>query len=330
MGFKNVAIVPEQAEPNGHFPTVKSPNPENPEAMDLAVKLMLKNKADLAFGTDPDADRLGVVLNLETGPYYLNGNQIGTLMLHYILTQKKAKNLLPKKSLFIKTIVTSKLQDTIAKRFDVKVENTLTGFKWMAKKLKEYEDAKSDYQFIFATEESFGYLPQDRVRDKDGVHSVALCAEIALFYKLKGKNLYQALDDIYSEFGFSSEELLCLDYFGIEGAEKIKRIMTSFRNFKENTFAGEEIELVEDFLTGQTTYKKSSLTEKILVTPSDVLGFGLKGGHFVYLRPSGTEPKIKFYIMVQVTDGELQDKKQQAKLLTAKILTFIQNYCRDI
>jgi phosphoglucomutase len=323
LGFSDVHVVPEQALPDGKFPTVKSPNPENPSALKMSVDLMEKLGADIAMGSDPDTDRLGVALFHNGVVQYLNGNQIGILKLHYILSQKKALGTLPspgfKDAYFVKTIVTTPLQDTIAQSFGVATYNTLTGFKWICGKMNEMERLHPESEFIFATEESFGYLSHNFARDKDGITSVSLMAEIALFYKLQGLNLFSALDKIYEEYGFSNESLLSLDYFGIEGAEKIKRIMTFFRNYNEKFLVGNDILEIKDYLKDGTGLPKS-----------DVIGFFLKGGNQVYLRPSGTEPKIKFYIMIQERNGSLTEKKKRANEMNNQILEYLKNTCEKI
>lgn len=313
LGFTNVSIVESQAKPDGAFPTVKSPNPENPSALALAVEQMKATGADIVMGSDPDGDRLGLAF-IENGEViYLNGNQIGTLMLHYILENKKQQNRLPENSYFVKTIVTTPLQETIAAAYGVKVENTLTGFKWICGRMNEIERKEPNRNFLFATEESFGYLNHGNVRDKDGVSSVTLMSEIALWYKTQGKTLIQALDDIYTKFGFSYEHLLSLDYFGKEGADKIKRIMEKFRNLGSNIMDRTAI-VVEDYQKGMDGFPKSN-----------VLGYHFDGGDRLYLRPSGTEPKIKFYIMVQEQQGELADKKARAQKKVNDFLAFINN-----
>jgi phosphoglucomutase len=312
LGFTDVNVVKEQAEPNGNFPTVKSPNPENPSALAMAVSLLEKTNADLAMGSDPDTDRLGVALKHDGKIQYLNGNQIGILKLHYILSELKKQNRLPKNGYFVKTIVTTPLQDIIAKSFGVEVFNTLTGFKWICGKMNELERTHPEKEFIFATEESFGYLSHNYARDKDGVSSVSMMAEIALFYKLQNMNLFQALDKIYEEYGFSNEALLSLDYFGIEGTAKIARIMKTFRNFKENSILGNNISELKDYLAPTTG-----------LPASDVLGFFFENGDQIFLRPSGTEPKIKFYIMIQEKMGSLADKKSKALLKSDQFINYI-------
>lgn len=311
LGFTNVNVVKEQALPDGNFPTVKSPNPENPSALKLAVDLMEALDADIVMGSDPDTDRLGVALKQNGEVHYLTGNQIGILKLHYILSSMKQNKQLSGNDYVVKSIVTTPLLDTIAEKFNVEVYNTLTGFKWICGKMNELEKSDPSKNFIFATEESFGYLCHNFARDKDGVSSVSQMAEVALFYKLQGLSLLDALDKIYSEFGFSREDLLSLDYFGIEGAEKISRIMSFFRNFKDNEILGNKIAKIKDYSLGIEGLPKSN-----------VLGFFFEDGNQVYLRPSGTEPKIKFYIMIQEKDGDLATKKTNAQLKAQKFLTY--------
>ncbi len=314
LGLSDVHIVAQQAQPDGNFPTVKSPNPENPSALKMAVDLMEQIHADIVMGSDPDTDRLGVAIKSRGEIHYLTGNQIGILKLHYILSELKKQNKLSNNSYFVKSIVTTSLQDVIAKKFGVEVYNTLTGFKWICGKMNEIEKADPGKQFIFATEESFGYLSHTFARDKDGVSSVSLMAEVALFYKLQGMDLLDALDKIYEEYGFSHESLLSLDYFGKEGQEKISRIMTNFRNMKDNTLVGNRIQNVKDYSLGIEGLPKSN-----------VLGFFFENGDQFYLRPSGTEPKIKFYIMIQEKSGTLVERKNKAVEKTEKLLKFIKS-----
>ena len=323
LGLDNILYVEEQKMPDGNFPTVSSPNPENAEALAMAVELMEKENADLALGTDPDTDRVGVALRHEGEIHYINGNQIGILMLYYKMANLKEQGKLPENSYFVKTIVTTALQEKIAATFGVKAENTLTGFKWICGRMDEIAERHPDWNFLFATEESFGYLNHDFVRDKDGVSSIAYLCEIALWYKDQGMNLLQGLDKIYEEFGFSHETLLSLNYYGKEGAEKIGRIMDNFRNWSDNTMAGMNIELVEDYLGLKIKNLKESSETAIHFPPSNVLGFKFDNGNNIYLRPSGTEPKIKFYIQVQENEGSLEEKKAKAATLTEKVLAFV-------
>jgi phosphoglucomutase len=312
LGFTKNYSIPEQAMPNGNFPTVKSPNPEDPYALKLATDYMLKNDADIVYGTDPDCDRLGVVVNNHGKPEIINGNQIAALMLYYVFKKKVELKTLPQNALVVKSIVTSPLQNAIVESFGGTVMDTLTGFKWMAALIRELEEQKSKYNFVFASEESFGYMPHAESRDKDGVSSVALMSEVALYFKLQGKNLIEALDEIYTKYGFYYESLLSQDYEGIAGGQKIVRIMDFFRKYPEAHFAGETISSTEDYEKGLNLPK------------SNVLSFTFASGNKLFLRPSGTEPKIKFYVMVRETEGDLTTKKTNAlkkiKTIEDKIL----------
>lgn len=316
IGFKNIEVVSEQAEPNGNFPTVKSPNPENPSALKMAVDLMIKTGADIAMGSDPDTDRLGVAfIDRNNEVVYVNGNQIGILKLHYVLSQKKKLGVLKANSYFVKSIVTSSLQDHIAQSFGVETYNTLTGFKWICGKMNELEKSSPEREFVFATEESFGYLSHNYARDKDGISSVTLMAEVALFYKLQGLNLNEALDKIYTEFGFSHETVLSIDYFGIEGQQKIARIMNNLRELSGSPIGFETLETLKDYKKGIEGLPKSN-----------VLGFFFKSGNQLYARPSGTEPKIKFYLMIRETTGSLEEKKKNAYKKTEETLKIIKEF----
>jgi phosphoglucomutase len=327
LGFTNFYSVPEQAKPDGNFPTVKSPNPEDPKALGMAINHMLKTKADIVFGTDPDGDRLGVVVNHHGTSAIINGNQIGALMIYYVFSRKTENKTLPKNALVIKSIVTSPIQNAIVEHFGGTVMDTLTGFKWMAGLIRELEEKKSSYQFVFASEESFGYMPHKESRDKDGVSSLALMAEACLYYKRKGMTLIDALDEIYEKFGFFYESLLSNDYEGIQGADKINRIMDFFRHYPESHFAGEEIVAKEDYQSSVATDMRSKETRQILMPKSNVLSFTFTSGNKLFLRPSGTEPKIKFYTMVRVTDGALPEKKEKALQKVKMIEEKIQAIC---
>lgn len=312
LGFTNVYSIPEQAEPNGNFPTVKSPNPEDPKALKMAIDYMLKTNADIVYGTDPDGDRLGVVVNDKGQPAILNGNQIGVLMIYYVFLKKQALKTLPQKALVIKSIVTSPLQNAIVESFGGTVMDTLTGFKWMAGLIRELEEKKSEYNFVFASEESFGYMPHKESRDKDGVSSMALMSEVALYFKKQGKTLVAALDEIYEKYGFFYESLLSMDYEGIAGSQKIGRIMEYFRQYPESHFAGEEIVAKEDYEASMSTDIRLKNNKAIALPKSNVLSFTFASGNKFFLRPSGTEPKIKFYVMVRETEGSLAEKKINA------------------
>lgn len=308
LGFTNFHVLEAQAKPDGNFPTVAYPNPEDPAALQLAVNKMLAEKADLVFGTDPDCDRLGVVVNHQQRPHFLTGNQIGALFLDYIFKTRKRFGTLPSKPLVVKSIVTSPLQDVIAAKFGAQVQATLTGFKWMADLIRDWETTHADHQFLFASEESFGYMPHAECRDKDGVSSVALMCEIALEAKLRGKTLVDKLEEIFTEYGFFHEHLVALDYEGAEGAAKIRRIMDSFRAPSVREVAGVALKNVDDYAPGLKGLPKSN-----------VLSLNLQNNDKIFLRPSGTEPKIKFYLMVAAknrSEAEARTKTYETTLRT--------------
>jgi len=327
LGFTNFYSIPEQAKPDGNFPTVKSPNPEDPKALAMAIDYMLKNNGDIVYGTDPDGDRLGVVVNDHGKPAILNGNQIAALMLYYVFSVKSEKKTLPEKALVIKSIVTSPIQNAIVEHFGGTVMDTLTGFKWMAGLIRELEEKNSPYNFVFASEESFGYMPHNDSRDKDGVSAMALMSEVALYYKKKGMSLVDALDEIYTKFGFFYESLVSLDYEGMQGAQKIARIMEFFRQYPETHFAGEEIVGKEDYEASLSTDIRLKNNKAIALPKSNVLSFTFASGNKLFLRPSGTEPKIKFYTMVRETEGELAEKKINALKKVKIIEDMIKEFC---
>ncbi len=325
LGLTNILTVKDQDQPNGNFPTVSSPNPENAEALAMAVELMKKENADIALGTDPDTDRVGIAFEHNGEIIYLNGNQIGLLMLYYILTMHKKNGTMPTHPYYVKTIVTTDLQAKVAESFGVEVENTLTGFKWICGRMKQIDETQPERNFVFATEESFGYLNHNHVRDKDGVASIALLSEIALYYKLQGKDLVDALDDIYEEYGFSNETLVSINYYGKEGAEKINRIMENFRNFSEREICSQEVESLSDYKESTIKSFKTHETMPLDFIKSNVLGFKFTNGNKLFLRPSGTEPKIKFYIMIQEAEGSLQEKKAKANALASEIVNYVKS-----
>lgn len=324
MGFKNFDIIEDQAVFDGNFSTVETtPNPEDPKALKFAVDKMIKSKADVAYGTDPDCDRLGVVVNHNNEPHYLNGNQLAFLMIDYIFSQMKEKDLLPNNPLVLKSIVTSGLQNNIVESFGGTVVDTLTGFKWMARKWQDMQDANTKYNFVFASEESFGYMTHDKARDKDAVGAIAMMNEITLFHKLKGKTLVDALDGIYEKYGYAQESLIANTYPGLEGSEKINNIMKHFRENHSQNIAHEEIHTFSDFNTLVEKDLLNGSESGIDMTSSNVLGFKFKSGNQLFLRPSGTEPKIKFYTMIKVNEGSLVEKKSKAASEIEKIESFI-------
>ena len=287
-GVKNVFVVPEQEKPDGNFPTVKSPNPENSEAFDIAIWYAKKQNADLVFGTDPDSDRIGVVVKVNDDEYkVLNSNQTGCLLLEYILRKEVENGILSKNAAVVKTIVTSELVRRISDDYDAETIDVLTGFKFIGEKIKEFEKS-GEYSFIFGLEESFGYLKRTYARDKDAVVAAMLICEAAADYQQRGITLYDGLIKIYEKYGFYAQKLETLTLSGIDGSEKIKKMMHKFRN-EEMPF-----EVIKKYVY------KDGINE---LPKSDVIKFILTNGWFA-VRPSGTEPKIKFYFEVFAENEE--------------------------
>ncbi|MCI4620631.1 phosphoglucomutase [Priestia megaterium] len=299
FGFTNVTVVKEQELPDPNFSTVKSPNPEEHAAFELAIQYGKEIDADILMGTDPDADRLGVAVKNEKGEYVvLTGNQIGALILHYLLEQKKEQNILPENGVVVKTIVTSEIGRAIAKSFGLETIDTLTGFKFIGEKINEF-DQTEEYQFQFGYEESYGYLIGDFVRDKDAVQSAVFAAEVAAFYKAQGKSLYEGLLEIFEKYGFYKESLYSLTLKGKDGAEQIGRILTSFRTNPPTKVAGIEVAIIEDYQSRKRTHIEDNKVEEIYLPESNVLKYYLSNGSWFAVRPSGTEPKAKFYFAVK-------------------------------
>lgn len=308
-GFTGFEIVQEQAEPDADFTTVKLPNPEDPEAFEYAIKLGKEIDADLLVATDPDADRLGIAVKTAKGHYeVLSGNQIASLMLYYLLKAKKEANDLPRNGVVLKSIVSSELPTAISESFDIKMVDVLTGFKFIAEKIKQYEKDNSQ-TFLFGFEESYGYLVRPFVRDKDAIQALVLIAEVAAFYKDKGYTLYDGLQDIYHEYGCYQEKTISITMEGIEGSENIKALMAKVREESLTEFADIGVKSIEDFKTGKRTNSQSGETEDIDMPSADVLKYKLNDGSWIAIRPSGTEPKIKFYIGAKA--GSLMDVQQK-------------------
>ncbi|MDN5830709.1 MAG: phospho-sugar mutase [Tetragenococcus halophilus] len=315
-GFKEFIVEPEQAVADPDFSTVKSPNPEESSAFEYSMRLGQKENADLLIATDPDADRLGAAVRMPNGDYkVLSGNQIGALLIHYILEARKKTNALPENAVILKSIVSSELATTIAQSYDVPMVNVLTGFKFIAEKIKEFE-AEHSHSFIFGFEESYGFLVQPFVRDKDAIQALVLLAEVAAAYKKQGKTLYDALQEIFAEYGYYAEKTISLTMSGQEGSAKITSLMKSFREQTPTEFAGTKVVQTEDFK--QLIRKNASgATEKLSTPPSDVLKYTLEDDSWLAIRPSGTEPKIKFYIGVKADSDERA--QQKIELLQAAI-----------
>ncbi len=304
-GFENISIVKEQAVSDGNFPTVKSPNPEEKSALVMAIAQAETEKADLVLATDPDADRVGIaVRNLKGEMILLNGNMTGSLLVHYLLSQWKALNKLDGKQFVVKTIVTTELIKRMADAYQVPCYDVLTGFKYIAEKIKENEGKAS---FIGGGEESYGYLAGDFVRDKDAVIACCLIAEMTAFYANQGKSLYQMLLEIYHEYGFYKEDLLSLTKQGKSGAEEIAAMMVNYRNNPPKEIGGQKVVLMKDIQAGIAYHLDKGTQETIALPKSNVLQFFTADGSKITVRPSGTEPKIKFYFGVI---GQLPDVQQ--------------------
>ncbi|WP_251552184.1 phospho-sugar mutase [Neobacillus muris] len=310
LGYKNVTVVKEQELPDPNFSTVKSPNPEEHAAFELAIRDGKKIGADILIGTDPDSDRLGIaVLNPEGEYVVLTGNQTGALLLDYLITQKKAKGTLPQNGVVLKTIVTSEIGRKIASAYQLETVDVLTGFKFIAEKINEYQ-ASGEHTYLFGYEESYGYLIGDFARDKDAVQAALLATEVCAYYKKQGMSLYEGLMQVFEKYGFYLEGLRSLTLKGKEGAEMIQKILASFRSEPLERLGALETDSSEDYLTGIKT--SSSGQEKINLPKSNVLKYIFKDGSWVCLRPSGTEPKVKFYFGVNSTTLEESKTKLSA------------------
>ncbi|MGG3890413.1 phospho-sugar mutase [Metabacillus fastidiosus] len=318
LGYKNVTVVKEQELPDPDFSTVKSPNPEEHEAFTLAIRDGERTGADLLIATDPDADRLGIAVKNNEGQYIvLTGNQTGAILLHYLLSEKKAKSVLPENGVVLKTIVTSEIGRAVAESFGLETIDTLTGFKFIGEKIREYETT-GQYEFQFGYEESYGYLIGDFARDKDAVQAALLAVEVCAYYKQKGLTLYEGLLEIFAQYGFYKEGLQSLTLKGKEGAEQIGRILQSFRTSPPEEMADKKIISLEDYKTQQKTDLTTGNFEAIALPSSNVLKYILEDGSWFCLRPSGTEPKVKFYFGVKGTT--LVESEENLRKLEAGVM----------
>ncbi|RHW34130.1 phospho-sugar mutase [Neobacillus notoginsengisoli] len=319
LHYKNVHIVREQELPDADFSTVKSPNPEEHAAFELAIRDGKKVDADILIATDPDADRLGIAVKNNEGEYVvLTGNQTGALLLDYILEQKTAKGTLPQNGLVLKTIVTSEIGRKIADAYGLKTMDVLTGFKFIAEKINEFERT-GENTFLFGYEESYGYLIGDFARDKDAVQAALMSAEVCAYYKKKGLSLYDGLMNVFEKYGYFQEGLQSLTMKGKDGAEKIAQIMAGFRSTPPATLAGLSVVSSEDYL--ESVRISSAGMEKIDLPKSNVLKYFLEDGSWVCLRPSGTEPKIKFYF--GVNDESLEASKEKLKEIETDFMKLV-------
>ena len=321
LGLK-VTTVPEQREPDGNFPTVEKPNPEEKPALKMAVELGEKLKADCVMATDPDSDRFGTAFPDKNGNFVLlSGNQMGALLMEYIFLSRKELGKLPKDSYCVRSIVTSPFGDEICRKYGVEMIECLTGFKWIAAVEAERE-ASNKGTYVFGLEESYGYKIETEVMDKDGVSAAAMCAEMTMYWRSKGKSLLEHLDDMYKEYGYFEDRSISKNFLGSEGIAIMKNIMNKLRTEGLKTLAGKKVLKIRDVQTGceyspETPDKK----QKLNLPKSNVIQFFLKGGTIVSARPSGTEPKIKFYINTKnevggaKCDGCLAAAKKEASVL---------------
>jgi len=313
IGFKNVFVVPEQEKPDGNFPTVGYPNPEDPKAFTLALELAKKVGADIIVATDPDADRVGVVVKNNAGEYtVLTGNMTGALLTNYVLSQKKAKGILPSNGVVIKTIVTTEMIRPIAKQYGTKLFDVLTGFKYIGEKIKQFE-VSGDYSFVFGFEESYGCLCGTYARDKDSVVAVMLAAELTAFYKAQGKTLYDGLTELYEKYGYYREGITSITLKGIDGTKRIQYIMDTLRKNPPAAFLETKVEWLRDYKEKTFRNLLTGDTEPNPLPSSNVLHYTLENGEWLCVRPSGTEPKIKIYYGIKGTS--LDDAKKRVEAL---------------
>ncbi len=317
FGFDNIHVVKEQIEPDGTFPTVVYPNPEEAEALTLSIELGKKVGAELVLACDPDGDRYAAVVPNEKGEFeLLNGNQTGTLLSYYLLSRWKEAGKLDGSQFMVNTIVTTELINEIAAGFGVKCFNVLTGFKNIAAIIRDLEGKET---FIGGGEESYGYLVGDFVRDKDGVSACAMVAEVIAYYKTKGKNVFRVLAEIYSQFGFYKESLISVTKKGKDGAEQIQKLMADFRTNPPKEMNGSEVVKIIDVKNSTITHVKTGQVEKLDMDKSNVMQFYLADGSKISARPSGTEPKIKYYFSVNTLISDPNDYRKVEGELVEKL-----------
>ena len=319
-GFDSVQVVEAQATPDPDFSTVKSPNPESQAAFALAEELGRQVGADVLVATDPDADRVGVEVLQKDGSYLnLSGNQIGAIMAKYILEAHKNAGTLPENAALCKSIVSTDLVTKIAESYGATMFNVLTGFKFIAEKIQEFEE-KHNHTYMMGFEESFGYLIKPFVRDKDAIQAVLVVAELAAYYRSRGLTLADGIEEIYKEYGYYAEKTISVTLSGVDGAEQIKAIMAKFRENGPKEWNATEITVVEDFKAQTSTAADGTVTA-LTTPPSDVLKYTLADGSWIAVRPSGTEPKIKFYIAVVGESNE--DSQAKIANIEAEINAFV-------
>ena len=307
-GFTGLQVVSEQAVPDGDFTTVKSPNPEEAGAFEYAIRLGEETKADVLLATDPDADRMGAAVRQPDGTYQvITGNQIAAILLDYLLFAHQKAGTLPTNAAAVKSIVSSELPTVIAEHYGAKMVNVLTGFKFIAEQIKNYEETNA-HTFMFGFEESYGYLVQPFVRDKDAIQAVLLLTEVAAHFKSEGKTLYDGLQALYEKYGYFLEKTISITVQGLEGPAKIKALLDGLRKEVPSNFGGIKVALAQDFAVNQQVDSQGVVSEIGLPT-SNVLKYILEDGSWIAVRPSGTEPKIKFYMGVKAATQEEAEEK---------------------
>lgn len=313
LGIKNLVTVPEQMKPDGHFPTTRSPNPEEKDALRLAIQLAEKEGIDLIIGTDPDADRVGIAVRNKDGEYVtVTGNQIGVLLLDYLIQLRKRNNTLKENAVVIKSIVSTNMAKRIAEQNDIHLMDVLTGFKFIGEKIKEFERT-NEYDFLFGFEESNGYLAGTYARDKDAIVASMLIAEMACYYRVQNMTLFDALGSLYEKYGYYDEQCISITMDGLNGLETIKSISFNLRNNPPTKFSDLSVVTIKDYQTGIVKNILTNTNEPTGLPSADVLFYELEDGSSVIIRPSGTEPKLKIYIMVQ-SDSQVSVKKKKDEL----------------
>ena len=314
-----VTVVPEQAQPDTEFSTVKVPNPEEPDALKMATELADKIGSDLVIGTDPDCDRMGVAVRNDQGNFVLlNGNQIGSLLCDYILSKRKQNGTLPSNAAIVKTIVTTELAREIASSYNATTFDVLTGFKFIGEKIKEWEKS-GEYTFMFGYEESYGYLSGTHARDKDAVVAAMLFAEMACFYESIGSSVYKRLIEIFEKFGYYVEKSVSIFYSGLDGMDKMKNIMDFARNKNLDSIAGVRVIAKNDLSSSVKTYADGK-TETINLPKTNAIKWNLDGGDWICVRPSGTEPKLKIYVATKASS------KEKATAVAESYVSFMKDF----
>lgn len=315
IGVNDVTVVPEQEMPDGNFPTCPFPNPEIKQAFECALKMAQTIKPDLLLATDPDCDRVGIAVRDNDGEYKLmSGNEVGAMMLNYLLSQKKEKGLLSENSIAVKSFVSTDLAEVIARKYNCTFKNLLTGFKYIGELITQLEAEGRSDDFVMGFEESYGYLAGTHARDKDAVVASMLICEMAAYYKTQGKSLAEVMDDIYDEFGYYYNTVSSYTFEGASGMEKMASIMDGLRNNAPSTFGSMDVTVIDDYKTSVSTVLADNSTSKIDLPKSNVLAYTLTDGNKIIVRPSGTEPKIKAYITA------IGKTKEEAKEIADRLI----------